>query len=716
MQATGTIHLIDVGVIVAFIVYAISNGIRSKDVASKNIEEYFLAGRSLPGWKAGLSMAATQFAADTPLLVAGMIAVSGIFAIWRLWIYGVAFLVLGFILAGSWQRAGVITDAELTELRYGKAPAAALRGFKAIYFGTIFNCTVLAMVLLASTRVAEPFLTWHLWLPSAVFDPLVGLIRWMGLDFSTLAPGDPELFVRSADNLISILSILLVTLGYSATGGLRSVVATDVVQLALAIVATAAFAFVVVREVGGLGALQDGIWEKFGEGGGPGGISASEILAFTPSRAKDAGFALLAVYASQWFFQINADGTGYLAQRTMACRSPRDARMAALVLTTVQIFFRSLFWLPIGLGLLLIVPTVVADPNVDPELAAMQIDDSEPAPINANEAAAGALAAEGADPGLERIKEDREAAFVEGFKRLLPPGLLGLMLTGMLAALASTVDTHLNWGSSYWTNDIYKRFLSKRFFGREPGERELVWIARGSNVLILLISLGIMTQLSSIQQAWQASLLLGAGIGPLLVLRWLWWRINSWGEIVATAVSLLLIAPIFLLMPGEDAGDEAIRMLVMAGVAATSGIVAALVIGPERREQLDAFYRRTRPPGFWGPVAEAAGDDPREIRGRLYRGIAAVAASSASIFALLIGVGSWLCGSPSPAWFPWEGPWYALNIVVGLVLIPLWWYLGFSSASAEPTTPPPVDPARSDSTERQVGAEPEGEGRRREDY
>ena len=106
---------------------------------------------------------------------------------------------------------------------------------------------------------------------------------------------------------------------------------------------------------------------------------------------------------------------------------------------------------------------------------------SSPSPSrsSANEAAAGALALEAADPGLEQIKEDREAAFVEGFKRLLPPGLLGLMLTGMLAALASTVDTHLNWGSSYWTNDIYKRFLSKRLFNREPGERELVWIARG---------------------------------------------------------------------------------------------------------------------------------------------------------------------------------------------------------------------------------------------
>ena len=475
MPDQNPVHWIDYCVILAFIVYAISNGIRSKDVAGKNIEEYFLAGRTLPGWKAGLSMAATQFAADTPLLVAGMIAVSGIFAVWRLWIYGVAFLVLGFILAGSWQRAGVITDAELTELRYGKKPAAALRGFKAIYFGTIFNCTVLAMVLLASTRIAEPFLTWNQWLPSFLFDPVAQLMEWLQLDLSAKRPGDPDLYVLSANNLISILAILLVTLGYSATGGLRSVVATDAVQLGLALAATAAFAFLVVREVGGLGALQEGIREKFGDGQGPGGISASQILAFTPTRAKEISVALIVVYATQWFFQINADGTGYLAQRAMACRSPRDARMAALTLTSVQIFVRSLLWLPIGLGLLLLIPTDVergGEAGGADRVAAAEDrprgEGTEPETVEEPKEAA-ARASEDDDYARQMIKEDREFAYVEGFKALLPPGLLGLMLTGMLAALASTVDTHLNWGASYWTNDIYKRFLSQRLFGREPG-------------------------------------------------------------------------------------------------------------------------------------------------------------------------------------------------------------------------------------------------------
>ena len=111
-------------IVVAFIAYAISAGFRNRRQASKNLEEYFLAGRTLPGWKAGLSMAATQFAADTPLLVTGIVATAGIFGLWQLWIFAATFLLMGFVLAGAWRRAGVVTDAELSEVRYGGTPAA----------------------------------------------------------------------------------------------------------------------------------------------------------------------------------------------------------------------------------------------------------------------------------------------------------------------------------------------------------------------------------------------------------------------------------------------------------------------------------------------------------------------------------------------------------------------------------------------------------------
>jgi len=147
--------MIDLIIILAFVAYSIANGFYNRAKASRNLEEYFLAGRTIKGWRAGFSLAATQFAADTPLLVVGLIASGGIFMLWRLWIYGFGFLVIGFLLGHAWRRSGVITDAELTEIRYSGKGVLALRGLKAIYYGTIMNCTIMAMVLIAACRESE---------------------------------------------------------------------------------------------------------------------------------------------------------------------------------------------------------------------------------------------------------------------------------------------------------------------------------------------------------------------------------------------------------------------------------------------------------------------------------------------------------------------------------------------------------------------------------
>ena len=199
---------------------------------------------------------------------------------------------------------------------------------------------------------------------------------------------------------------------------------------------------------------------------------------------------LLSLLGLLWLINSVSDGSGYLAQRSMACRSDQDAKTAAVVFTFTQVVVRSLLWLPLGIGLLVLFPS-------DPALP------------------------------VELLQGNREATYILGMSELLPPGLLGLMLTGMLAALASTVDTHLNWGASYWTNDLYKRFICQAWLKREPSGRTLVWVARGSNLVILLIALAIMTQLTSINQAWQVNLLFGAGLGVVQVLRWLWWRMNA---------------------------------------------------------------------------------------------------------------------------------------------------------------------------------------------
>jgi Na+/proline symporter len=630
---------VDILIVAVFIMYSIAAGFRSKDVASKNLEEYFLAGRSLKGWQAGISMAATQFAADTPLLFTGLIAVSGIFSLWWIWSYALSFLLVGFVIAPCWRRAGVLTDAELTERRYGQKTATLLRGLKAIYFGTIFNCTVLAIVLLAATRIAEPFLLWHLWLPDWLYQPVLSFVQWLNTPITTFTDNNPEMWIRSANNFFSIGAIVLVTTFYSTTGGLRSVVATDVLQFAIAMLATAAYAGFVVVEVGGFQAIAERLTELYGNGG-PGGIRPSELLAFTPCQAKDASLSFLAVVSLQWLVQMNADGTGYLAQRSMACRSDIDAKRASVVFTVAQIIFRSLLWIAIGLGLLIILPP-------DPSLTGT------------------ALTAE------------REASFVRGIVELLPTGIKGLMLTGMLAALASTIDTHLNWGASYWSNDIYRRFVCQYWLKREPNDRTLVWVARGSNVLILAIALVIMTQISSIQTAWKISLLFGAGMGVMLVLRWLWWRLTALGEITAIGVSLVLAPLLLWIFPDER---EALRLLIVAVVSTGAGIAASLLTEAEDAEQLREFYRRARPLGFWGPQRAALGEDPQAGPRQLGWTLVAVVSATFSVFFLLTSVGTWLFNSPPPTWFPWRSAWILLSLTVSLTLVPFWWRQVFPSS------------------------------------
>lgn len=621
---------IDILIILMFVAYAVSAGFRSKSKASEGPEEYFLAGRTLKGWQAGLSMAATQFAADTPLLVTGLIATAGIFSLWQMWIYALAFLLMGFLFSPQWRRARVITDAEFTEIRYGGKLALGLRVAKAIYFGTIFNCIVLGWVLFAAAKIAEPFLLWDLWLPQSLFDPVLAFVQWVDFPLSNLSPSHPDLWRKTASNLISLITIVTVSTLYSTTGGLRSVVKTDIMQFAVMMIGTFLFTYIVVQTAGGFDAIYEQILIIFA--GSQHGVTAQQVLAFTPWDAKDASFAIISLFALQWILQLNSDGTGYLAQRSMACRSDRDSKVAGVVFTVVQILLRSLLWIPLGLGLLVLFPMDMA---LSPEL---------------------------------RIAE-RESTYVRGIAELLPPGIMGIMVTAMLAALASTLDTHLNWGSSYWTNDIYKHFICKTLLKREPSRKSVMIVARSANILILCLALFVMTQLTSIQDAWRTSLLIGAGLGPVLILRWLWWRTNAWSEVCAILVSAVF-APLLLIY----FDDMALRLLLIGGMSLFVSVAAAYIAGPEDLELLKKFYLRVRPAGFWGPLA---GERNRRDQFVLWRALGATFFASLTIFCFLVGFGSWIARSPVPYWFPVDWAWVPSLLLIGTAAIPVWIRLGF---------------------------------------
>jgi solute:Na+ symporter, SSS family len=616
--------VLDLLIVAAFVIYSIGAGLRARRAASRNLKEYFLAGRTIPGWKAGLSMAATQFAADTPLLVTGLVATAGIFALWRLWIYALAFLLMAFVFSVGWRRGAVLTDAEFTELRYSGRAVLPLRVLKALYYGTVINCVVLAMVLLAAMRIAEVFLVWHDWLPAALYQPVVRFVIWFNLDLGGSITGLP-LEIATANSLISILAIVIFTATYSMTGGLRAVINTDVVQFALALIGTCIYAWFAIAAAGGLAGLADRIVDLYGA------ETAAQMLSFGPQTAPDLLLPFLVIIGMQWLFQMNADGTGYLAQRSMACRSDHDARVAGVLFAWVQVFLRSLVWLAIAVSLLVLYP----------------------------------FSPEGA--GGEAFAASREILFVTGVDDLLPPGFRGLMLVGLLAALASTVDTHLNWGASYWSNDVYDRLVCQHWMKREPRGREMVIVARLSNVVILIIGLIVMANLGSIQTAWFISLLFGAGMGSVLVLRWLWERINLYSELAAMGVSLIT-APLLLIFLGAGAETEWLRLLIMASVTTAAAIGVTYVTPPTNRAVLLAFYQRVQPFGFWPTVAHEAGHLPEAPRHALWRELRAVGATALSLFLLLLGCGRLMISPPGASAF-----WTWTLIAIGIALVPLWW-------------------------------------------
>lgn len=587
------LHPIDIIILAGFVATSIAFGLRAQRQAARGLGEYFLAGRTLRGWQAGVSMAATQFAADTPLVVTGLVASAGLFGLWQLWSYGVAFLLLGFLFAPLWRRAQVVTDAELSELRYSGSGATVLRGVRAFLYGVIFNTVVVAMVLLAAAVVARAFLHWEAWLPASLFQPLVAAFGALGAEVPAAAAAD----------FVSLLLVVLFALGYSTTGGLRGVVSTDILQFAFMMAATAAYTWIAVSAAGGPAGVADGVAK----------LGYAHVYSLRPSPES---FGLVAVFALQWLLQRNADGTGYLAQRAMACRNDTEARRAAVWFAFLQIVVRSWLWVPLALALLVLFPPQGG--------------------------------------GAEFVLE-REATFVRGME-LLPTGILGVMVTGMLAALASTLDTHLNWGSSYLANDLYERIWCETLRGRAASPRTQVWVARAGTVLLVGIAALWIPMLGSIQAAWKATLVLGAGIGVVTVLRWLWWRITAWGELAALAASFAF-APLGLAM----LESEVTQMLCGAAIGAAVGVGVSLFGPATDPETLRRFAERVRPPGFWGPYAAEA---PRALG----RALSATAAASVSLFALLLAGLRLLAPGPEGASMAAT----ALLFALAAAALPLW--------------------------------------------
>jgi Na+/proline symporter len=333
--------LVDWLVIAAYFALNLAIGVYYARRARGSTAEFFLSGRDVPWWLAGTSMVATTFAADTPLVVTGMVARYGIAGNWLWWNMAASGMLTVFVYARLWRRAGVMTDVEFAELRYSGRPAAFLRGFRALYLGIPINCIVIGWVNLAMIKILRVTL---------------------GFD--------------EAGALWALVALLIFTAFYTTLAGLWGVLVTDLVQFALKMGMVVALAYFAVRATGGLSALEARVRALDAASG------AGSRLSFFPSTDSAWMPAItLFVYLgvswwASWYPGAEPGGGGYVAQRIFSARTERHGLYATLWFNIAHYAVRPWPWILTALASLVLYPTLadkesgyvrtLMDPNVFP--------------------------------------------------------------------------------------------------------------------------------------------------------------------------------------------------------------------------------------------------------------------------------------------------------------------------------------------------------------
>jgi Na+/proline symporter len=592
--------LLDWSAILGYLAITLLLGLYFRRRSGNTTEDYFVSGRNVSWWLAGTSMVATTFAADTPLLVAGLVYTQGIAGNWLWWAFLLSGMMTVFLFARLWRRSGLMTDVQFAEMRYAGKPAAFLRGFRAVYLGLMMNCLILgwvtkAMIGIVGTTLGPEMQGWRLltWFSNAltsVFGPV-----FSGTDGRAL--------------IICIFFLIPFTGIYVSLGGLWGVLWTDLFQFVLKMAIVIGVAYCAVAATGGMGAMISKL------GALQAGNGASDPLAFLPDFSR--GFASEALWTlpvitfvvylglqwwAFWYPGAEPGGGGYVAQRIFSARDERQGLFSVLWFNIAHYALRPWPWIFTGLAAIVLYPGLK-----NPESSYMMI-------VNEH----------------------------------VPHAFRGIILAGFLAAFMSTIATQLNWGTSYLVEDFYRRFMK-----RDGSERHYVHVSQVVTLLLVAATGYVSAHLVSIRSGWQVVLQLGAGTGSVYLLRWYWWRINAWSEISAMTTALVVTVALnwqgmwmsLLNRPEFFTGSGTV---IFAKTALTTTLATSLVwilvtfaTAPEPKEILISFYRKVRPDVTgWEPIAALA---PEIVRTHdIGRNLWCWILGTVMVYAALFGVGKLL--------------------------------------------------------------------------
>lgn len=425
---------------------------------------------------------------------------------------------------------------------------------------------------------------------------------YLGLVFNVLVMGAVSLaavkfgeIVLGLPGWITLTIACTITLAYSTLGGLKAVIITDFVQFTLAMIGSiwGMFYILGLPEIGGLSNL----------------ISHTNVvdkLSLIPDLSNPNAWVpvLLVPLAVQWWASYypgaEPGGGGYIAQRIFSAKDEKNAVGATFFFNVAHYALRPWPWILIALASLVIFP----------ELSDIQK----------------------AFPNLPADKLGHDVAY-PAMLTLLPSGLLGLVAASLIAAFMSTMSTQLNLGASYLVNDFYHRFIRP-----DATEKQLVRAGRLFTVVSIILGGGLGLLLTSAGQAFTLLLMIGAGTGMIYILRWFWWRINAYTEIVAM-ISSIIIAGYFNF--GNSVLEGWQKIVIGALLTTIVWIVATYFTPPDDEETLRSFVKKVNPGGpGWAKYSDGVSTEPWPVP----NGILSMVLGCTAVYSFLLGVGQLIYG------------------------------------------------------------------------
>ena len=567
-----SLSTLDLLIILFFFGISLFIGFWVSKKAGKDSSQFFLSGKNMPWWLLGVSMVATTFSTDTPNLVTDIVRSNGVSGNWVWWAFLLTGLLTVFVYAKLWRKSNVNTDLEFYELRYGGPAAIFLRKFRAIYLGVIFNVITMASVTLAAIKIGGVMLN---------LDP------WQ-----------------------TVVGAGLVTMIFSALGGFKGVVYTDLILFFVAMVGSigAAYYLINLPEIGGLNNLisNETISKK---------ISIIPDLSDTNVLITLFIIPLAVQWWSSWYPGAEPGGGGYIAQRMLASKNENHAIAATFFFNIMHYALRPWPWILVALASLVIFPDLDSIKSAFPNI------------------------------GDDKIGNDLAYS---AMLTLLPSGLLGLVLASLISAYMSTISTQLNWGSSYIVYDYYKQQINP-----DASEKKLVAVGRISTILLMVLSAILALLLQNALQLFNILLVFGAGTGLIFILRWFWWRINAWSEITAMFASgiisiLLKLTPLGPFLFNSDNGlfEDYMEYPFVVIVTTCLWLIVTFITKPESDKVLINFYSKIRPGGpGWNKVLIKSNITKEKSENKaLIDGLYAMIIGSVLIYSIMFSTGYFLYG------------------------------------------------------------------------